>query len=107
MIFALEIVLPEFTIPAFIPLLIASATSAVVARIFYNEQLFFLVTEGWEFESLLLYIVMGILLGTLSYYFISMNLRIRKYFSSLGRWQKKFALGGIQIGRAPCKERVC
>src|SRR3546814_211248 len=98
MIFALEIVLPEFTIPAFIPLLIASATSAVVARIFYNEQLFFLVTEGWEFESLLLYIVMGILLGTLSYYFISMNLRIRKYFSSLGSWQKKFALGGLLLG---------
>lgn len=98
MIFAIEVLLPEFAIPAFVPLLLASATSAVVARIFYNEQLFFLVTEGWEFESLLLYIVMGILLGTLSYYFITVNLRIRHYFEGMRSWQKKFALGGLSLG---------
>ncbi|HEX8609136.1 MAG TPA: chloride channel protein, partial [Pedobacter sp.] len=31
-VFAIEILLPEFTIPAFIPLLLASATAAVVGR---------------------------------------------------------------------------
>src|SRR5690606_15458841 len=40
MIFAIEILLPEFSIPAFIPLLISSALSAVISRILYAEPLF-------------------------------------------------------------------
>ena len=37
-VFAIEILLPEFTIPAFIPLLLSAATAAVVARMFYTQQ---------------------------------------------------------------------
>src|SRR5690606_37469125 len=58
MIFAIEILLPEFSIPAFIPLLIASATSSVISRLFYNEPLFVLVSDDWVPEALLFYILL-------------------------------------------------
>jgi len=47
-IFAFEVLLPEITVSSFIPLLIASASSAVLSKFLYSGQLFYLVTEGWQ-----------------------------------------------------------
>lgn len=97
MVFAIEAVMAEFAVPALIPLLIASATSAVIARIFYKEQLFFLVTEGWELESLLLYILLGILLGILSYLFMVLKKKLGNYFAKFST-RRRFMTGGLMLG---------
>jgi CIC family chloride channel protein len=52
-IFAVEVLLPEFTIPSFIPLLIASAVSSVVSKLFGTEQIFALTTKGYERNTIL------------------------------------------------------
>jgi len=97
-VFAIEILLPEFTIPAFIPLLLASATAAVVARFFYNEQLFFLVTEGWVFGSLIWYVVLACLIGLFSIYFNKAYYFNKKMFYKIkGPYQKVLA-GGLFLG---------
>ena len=97
-VFAIEILLPEFTIPAFIPLLLASATAAVVARFFYNEQLFFLVTEGWVFGSLIWYVVLAFLIGLFSIYFNKAYYFNKKMFYKIkGPYQKVLA-GGLFLG---------
>ena len=61
-VFAIEILLPEFIIPAFIPLLLASATAAVVGRLLFNEQLFFLVTEVWKMNALMYYVILAVII---------------------------------------------
>src|SRR5690606_35526754 len=78
-VFAIEILLPEFTIPAFVPLLLASATAAVVARFFFNEQLLYLVTEGWETSALFYYVILACLIGLFSIYFGKANGVIKSF----------------------------
>jgi CIC family chloride channel protein len=97
-VFAIEILLPEFTIPAFIPLLLSSATAAVVARFFYNEQLFFLVTEGWKFNSLIWYVVLAILIGLFSMYFTKANYFIKGLFYKIRHPYQKVVVGGVVLG---------
>ena len=62
-LFALEILIGEITIPTFIPLLIASATGVVVSKVLYSGQLFHLVTEGWVISALPFYVILGVLSG--------------------------------------------
>ena len=44
-IFAMEVILAQATVPAFIPILIASATSSVVSKLIYTGQPFYRITE--------------------------------------------------------------
>lgn len=97
-VFAIEILLPEFTIPAFIPLLLSTATAAVVARLFYNEQLFFLVTEGWQIKALGFYIILAILVGLYSIYFAKVNNGIKGAFYKIKNPYHKIAVGGLLLG---------
>ncbi|MDB5020232.1 MAG: Chloride channel protein [Pedobacter sp.] len=98
MVFAIEILLPEFTIPAFIPLLLASATAAVVARFFYTEQLFFLVTEGWRMNALIWYVILAALIGLFSIYFNKAYYAIKHFFAKINHPYKKVVLGGLALG---------
>ncbi|WP_316789111.1 chloride channel protein [Pedobacter frigoris] len=97
-VFAIEILLPEFTIPAFIPLLLASATAAVVARFFFNEQLFFLVTEGWKMDALIYYIILAVIIGFFSIYFTKANYAIKSFFYKIKHPYKKVVVGGLVLG---------
>ena len=97
-VFAIEILLPEFTIPAFIPLLLSSATAAVVARFFYNEQLFYLVTEGWKTSSILYYVILACLVGFFSIFFGKANYAIKNFFYQIKHPYKKVILGGLMLG---------
>lgn len=97
-VFAIEILLPEFTIPVFIPLLLASATAAVVARFFYNEQLFYLVTEGWITSSLIYYVILACFIGLFSIYFAKANSAIKGFFYKINHPYKKIIIGGLALG---------
>lgn len=97
-VFAIEILLPEFTIPAFIPLLLASATAAVVGRLFFNEQLFFLVTEGWKMDALFYYVILAILIGSFSIYFTKANYFIKSSFYKIKNPYNKVLIGGAMLG---------
>lgn len=97
-VFAIEVLMPEFTIPAFIPLLLSAATAAVVARLFYNEQLFYLVTEGWQMQSIGFYVFLAILVGAYSIYFGKVNTAIKKMFSNIKNPYQKVVFGGILLG---------
>lgn len=98
MVFAIEILLPSFSIPAFIPLLIAVATASVVARFLYSKPLFFLVTEGWVMEALVFYTLMAVLIGLFSIYFFKLNFFLQKQFAKIKGTYNKVWIGGIIIG---------
>ncbi len=96
-IFAVEVLLPEFSIPAFIPLLIASASAAVVSRFLYSGQLFYLVTVGWQLKAIPFYVALGILSGLVSLYNIKITFIIEKYFEKMKRPYLKAIFGGLVL----------
>ncbi|WP_051189787.1 chloride channel protein [Daejeonella oryzae] len=97
-IFAIEVLLPEFTIPAFIPLLISAATASVVARLFYKEQLFFLITEGWQFSAIPFYVIMALLIGLFSIYFTRLTFYIKGSFKKIKNDYYRAIAGGLILG---------
>jgi len=97
-IFAFEVLLEGFTIPAFIPLLISAATAAVISRLLYSGQLFYLITDGYQMSSIPFYVLLGILCGMLSAYMTRMTLRIESRFESYPKQYSKALVGGIALG---------
>ncbi len=97
-VFAIEILLPEFSIPLFIPLLMASATAAVVARLFYQEQLFYLSTEGWVLKALFFYIVLAVITGFFSIYFTRLSYQVKRKFDSIKNVYGRALSGGLVLG---------
>ncbi|RME06049.1 MAG: chloride channel protein, partial [Bacteroidetes bacterium] len=97
-IFAFEVFLTGTALSSFIPLLIASATGAVVARVLYYEQLFYLPTTGWEAGTLPYYILLGIACGLLSTFMLRTITAIRTYFRKYDLQRYKTLIGGLTLG---------
>jgi chloride channel protein, CIC family len=93
-IFAFEILLPDITISSFIPLLIASASSAVLSKLIYSGQIFYLVTEGWHLYAIPYYVLLGILSGVVSLYMIKITFFIEKRADKIKNQLVKIILGG-------------
>lgn len=97
-LFSLEILIGEITIPTFIPLLIASATGVVVSKLLYSGQLFHLVTEGWMMNALPFYIILGVLCGWVSVYIAKVAGKLEKgIFIKQNRYVRALA-GGLMLG---------
>ncbi|MEN5197495.1 chloride channel protein [Sphingobacterium faecium] len=98
MIFAIEILLPEFSIPVFIPLLISTATAAAVSRSLYSEPLFHLVTDDWEFYALIYYLGLAIIIGGFSIYFARLTTWLKSLYSKITNPYRKVWISGIGLG---------
>ena len=97
-LFSLEILIGEITIPTFIPLLIASATGVVVSKLLYSGQLFHLVTGGWVINALPFYVILGLLSGWTSVYISKVAGILEKgIFKKYGRYTRA-VLGGLVLG---------
>ncbi len=92
-IFAFEVLLEGFSVPAFIPLLLSSATAAVVSRFFFADRLFYLITDNWTVSQLPFYTLLGLACGLVSVYMTRSTLLIEGRFK---RWKSHYrkALGG-------------
>ena len=98
MIFAIEILLPEFSIPAFIPLLMSAATAAVVSRLLYSEPLFHLVTDDWEIQALFFYLLLSVVVGLFSVYFARMSAWYKKVSTRIKNPYQRVWMSGISLG---------
>jgi CIC family chloride channel protein len=97
-IFALEVLLTEISIPVFIPLLISTATSIIVSKFLYKGQLFYLVTNDWYYHAIPFYILLGIICGLLSVYMTRVTLRVEDFFIKKKSIYVKALLGGLSLG---------
>lgn len=95
-LFAVEVLLPGFSVPALIPILISSAVAMVVSRAFFHhEQVLYFVNPEWKLEAIPYYFLCGIfcaLVGVTvirSVYKVSATLK--KYLPSAGL---KIIVGG-------------
>jgi len=98
MVFAIEILLPEFSIPAFIPLLIAAATSSVVSRLLYSEPLFYLVTDTWAFDALIFYVLLALCVGLFSIFFNKLNHAAKGWFTKINNQYHRVIISGLVLG---------
>ena len=97
-LFSLEILIGEITIPTFIPLLIASATGVVVSKILYSRQLFHLVTDGWMMTALPFYVILGVLCGWTAVYIAKVAGKLEKgIFINQNRYVRAIG-GGLILG---------
>lgn len=97
-LFAIEVILPEFSIASFIPILISSATASVLSNVLYKGQLFFLITKGWNLNAIPFYLMLGVLMGLLSVYVTRTSSVMERFFKSKGNPFSRALRGGIIIG---------
>jgi CIC family chloride channel protein len=97
-LFSLEILIGEITIPTFIPLLIASATGVVVSKLLYSGQLFHLVTEGWVLAALPFYIILGLFSGWISVYISKVGGILEKGILKKQKRYIRALAGGLFLG---------
>ncbi|MFZ4861957.1 chloride channel protein [Sphingobacterium sp. Mn56C] len=98
MIFAIEILLSEFSIPVFIPLLISSAIASVVSRLLYAEPLFHTTLTDWKVEALIFYIALAILIGLFTIYFSRVSQRVKEWFAKISNPYNKVWISGLSLG---------
>ncbi len=97
-IFAMEVILIRTTVPAFIPILIAAATSSLVSKILYSGQPFFRITDDWNVSSTPYYIAFGLLCGLLSVYNIRVYSKCEEWFAKIKKPFAASIICGILLG---------
>ena len=97
-LFAMEVLLTEFSIPTFIPVLISAATGAVVARELGGGQLFAMTLQEWVMDAIPYYTLLGVFCGFMSVYFSRTHFWIETIFLRYKSHYIKAVLGGLVLG---------
>jgi len=80
-LFALEVILVDVSISAFIPLIIAAAAGALLSKIILQENtlLFFKLRQTFNYNNVPYYIILGLLSGFVSVYYARVYLKIDSF----------------------------
>ena len=99
-IFAVEVFSLDLTMLSVLPLLLASISGVLTSYFFLgNETLFsFTLSEGFELNDTLFYILLGLGTGVASIYFTKMYFWILSLFKRFRSPKYKLLVGGIAIG---------
>lgn len=99
-LFAIEVILTDVTISAFIPIMISAATGALVSTIVLNEEvlLSFKQQETFDFHNIPYYILLGILAGFVSLYHAKTFQKVEQHFHNLRiKGYRKALYGAIPL----------
>jgi len=98
-LFALEVILVDISITSFIPLIIAAASGALMSKIILHESnlLFFKLKQPFDSNNVLFYIVLGMLAGLVSLYYVNFFDRIESKFQKISSRFVKWIIGGISL----------
>lgn len=98
-LFAIEVVLTDVSIAAFIPIIISAATGALVSKILLSQEvlLSFEQEETFNFHNTPYYILLGILAGLVSVYHARNFRKVEHFFSRFKNNTYKKALFGASI----------
>lgn len=92
-LFAIEVVLADMSITAFIPIMISAATGAIVSTLFLSKDVImhFSEKQSFEFHEILFYVLLGLITGWFSVYYSRNFQRITERFSRIkGTYKKAF-----------------
>jgi chloride channel protein, CIC family len=96
-LFAIEVLLVGMSVSAFIPLLLASATAAIVSKILFQGQLFVLITNDWKLNAIPIYILMGAIAGLYSVLIIRQTIKINQKFAKIQNKWIRVGIGGVLL----------
>lgn len=100
-LFALEVLLVDVNISAFIPLLMAGATGALCSRIILNEEILlsFRSIAPFNYNNVPYYILLGGICGLVSVYYVKTTLSTERIFKRVfsSTWSR-LAAGGVVLG---------
>jgi len=84
-LFAIEVVLAEISITAFIPIMISAATGALISAVVLNDSILFSFkkVQFFDFHNLPYYILLGVLSGFVSINYARTFRKIEHYFAKL------------------------
>lgn len=99
-IFTLEVLMLELSIPAYIPLLIAAVTGTIISKLLTGgEVLFnFSLTDPFHLGDIPFYILLGIITGLLSVYFTRTLNRVEDAVRELNHPLTRAVIGGVGLG---------
>ncbi len=95
-LFTLEVLMLDMTTVSVMPLLIASITAATVSYVFsgYDFEFFFIQSEVFVMQRIPYVILLGVLCGFASLYFIKVISFMENFYSSIKNPWKRVAIGG-------------
>lgn len=99
-LFAIEVVLTDVTITAFIPIMISAATGALVSTIVLNEEvlLSFKQQQVFDYHNIPYYIILGLLAGFVSVYHARTFQKVEAHFANLRlKGYRKALYGAIPL----------
>ncbi|MFD2603332.1 chloride channel protein [Flavobacterium suzhouense] len=84
-LFAIEVVLTDVAITAFIPIMISAATGALVSNIVINEEVLLSFKDQYEFDyhNIPYYVLIGLLAGFVSLYHARTFQKVEAHFEKL------------------------
>ncbi|WP_010665204.1 chloride channel protein [Marinilabilia salmonicolor] len=99
-VFALEVIMLDLTLTAIVPLLMASASAVLTSYLFLGQQVLYpvTITETFEINDLLFYILLGVITGLVAVYFTKAYLHIERLFGKLKTVLSRLIVGGIGLG---------
>jgi chloride channel protein, CIC family len=96
-IFALEVLMIDFNIPFFIPLLISTATATVVSQVLYPDKFVFMMIQGWEMKAIPFYVLLGAACGMVSIYITGVVERTEHFFQKQKKKWHAWLLAGLPL----------
>ncbi len=99
-IFAVEIFSLDIAFTSLVPLLLASVSAVVTSYMFLGTDVLlrFELTDKFEVNDILFYIVLGLVTGMASVYFSKVFFGITNFFKQFESRAKRLLIGGIAIG---------
>jgi CIC family chloride channel protein len=99
-LFALEVLLVDVSISAFIPLIIAAATGGLISKIILKENILlsFKLQQPFDFHNIPFYILLGLLCGAISIYYSRTYSKIEsKLHNKKMNIYLKAVIGGLML----------
>ncbi len=98
--FAVEIILTEATLSAFVPLIVSAVIGALCSKVVLNEGilLFFTLKQPFNYINIPYYIVLGLLAGMISIYFANITLKVEKKSKLITNRFTRGLIGGLILG---------
>ena len=100
-LFALEVLLVDVSISAFIPLIIAAAAGALLSKIILGEGflLSFKLQQPFDYHNVPLYILLGLSAGIVSVYYARVYLRMESFLKPIKKnVYRKALFGALGLG---------
>ncbi|MBL4654936.1 MAG: chloride channel protein [Bacteroidia bacterium] len=99
-LFALEILLVNLSVPSFIPLMIASVFGHLVSKLFLGEEIlfYFLIKDNFLIGDVPYFIILGIVTGLLGLFFTRIIFSIENRAKSFTQPYMKAIIGGLSLG---------